>query len=106
MGAKQLIPDERIDEIRYNQNEVFTAWSTRLFESLTKNSNVRNLDVSSRALVAKNTMLGFQNFDFNVMSPQFTISFTSRSLKREDRVYVYYFINFKYYTSTIFIYLF
>lgn len=40
-------------------------------------------------------MLGFQNFDFNVLQPTFQLSFTSRSLKKENRMYaLYLFIQF------------
>jgi hypothetical protein len=85
LGATRLIPEEKIDEIKYNQQEVFTAWSARLFDAISTKSKV---DVSSRQLVAKNKMLGFQNFDFTVTQATFKLSFTNKTLKKEPRVYI------------------
>jgi NADPH-ferrihemoprotein reductase len=83
LGGTSILREERIDEIKYNTQEVFTDWSARLFDAIT--AKIQALDTSSRELVVKNKMLGFQNFDFNVLQVPFTLTFTNQRLPKENR---------------------
>lgn len=80
LGAKALLQDEKIDEIKYNQQEVFTNWSLRLFEALSQDGT------EERTLVARNRLLGFQSFDFNLLNAPFKLSFTNKTIKNEPRL--------------------
>eukprot|EP00026_Physarum_polycephalum_P000703 Phypoly_transcript_00704.p1 GENE.Phypoly_transcript_00704~~Phypoly_transcript_00704.p1 ORF type:complete len:606 (+),score=124.76 Phypoly_transcript_00704:1837-3654(+) len=83
LGGRPLIPEEKIDEIKYNTQEVFADWSTRLLDTIS--STIKTSDTSSRELVMKNKMLSFQNFDFNAINAQFKLAFTEEHLSKEAR---------------------
>jgi len=76
-----LIPDQRIDEIRFNQQNEFTAWSEKLFEAFSAHSE------KSRAIIAHNKLLGFHNFDFNLLHSPFKLTFTDATLNMEPCSY-------------------
>jgi hypothetical protein len=82
LGATRLLVNEKLDEIRYNQQDAFTKWSAQLFEAISQNN------AEEKALVAKNKLLGFQNFDFNLVLAPFKLSFSDVHLQFEPRTYV------------------
>jgi cytochrome P450/NADPH-cytochrome P450 reductase len=80
LGAKSIMPTKSIDEIRYNQEEEFKNWSVQLFDIISQDKE------ETKNLMSRNKMLGFQNFDFNLMNAPAKISFTKKLLKRESRL--------------------
>lgn len=70
-----------MDEIRFNQQQEFTVWSVKLFEGITAHME------KSRAIVAHNKHLGFQDFDFNLVHAPFKLIFTNNHLPLEPRSY-------------------
>ena len=85
LGATRILADKCLDEIRYNQQEEFTKFSVSLFEALAAKSDE---SAESQNLIARNKLLGFQNFDFNLIKAPFRVTFTDKHLKLEPRTYV------------------
>lgn len=82
MGATRILPDKHLDEIRYNQQEEFTAFSVAVFDAIASKPQE---SAEAQNLVARNKLLGFQNFDFNLINAPFRLTFTERHLKLEPR---------------------
>lgn len=69
---------------KYLFSETFTTWSVALFDQL---AHQPNESTEAQNLIARNKLLGFQNFDFNVINAPFRLSFTEKRLKFEPRMY-------------------
>jgi hypothetical protein len=101
-----MIPEEKVDEVKFNTQDIFTIWSACLFDAISATEYVSScfpyitslpfsppnisfrVYKSSRELVTKNKILGFQNFDFNVLQVPFKLTFTGARLPKEPREYV------------------
>lgn len=73
--------NQKIDEVQYNGQTVFTEWSVKLLEAI----STGNAD--EQGMLTKNKLLGFQKFDFNVMNAPFRLTFTDSSIPISPRQY-------------------
>ena len=71
-----------MDEVRFNQEQEFTNWSSQLFDAISSKTE------TDKATLAKNKLLGYQDFDFNLLHTPFKLSFTDKTLELEPCVYL------------------
>lgn len=86
LGAKRIMPDQNLDEVEYNQQEVFFYWSNRLFQ-VRKEGNRRPAPAVS--IEMKDDVVsvgGTQDLQLpnSLLDPPFVLCFTNMHLKSDS----------------------